>query len=48
MGTPIDGSLRPKHVDYSSLFSLNIQATQEQAATIAALEARVAALEARL
>ena len=43
---------RPKHLDYNSLFTLNIQATQElaalvqtQAATIAALEARVAALE---
>ena len=44
-----------KSVDYNSLFTLNIQATQElavlvesQAATIIALEARVAALEARL
>ena len=47
--------LRPKHVDYNSLLNLNIQATQElavlvesQATAIAALEARVAALEARL
>ena len=44
-----------KSVDYNSLFALNIQATQElaalvqtQAATIAALEARVASPEARL
>ena len=44
-----------KSVDYNSLFTLNIQATQElavlvesQAATSIALEARVAALEARL
>ena len=44
---------QPKSVNYNALFALNIQATQElatlvesQAATIAALEARVAVLEA--